>query len=125
MEAQRDHDAYKVQSSLTGIILFGKKRSDSVLQSNKNSDYCLCYLSRNRAPRSNDEDFEQNHLQSASDVAFVGKCREPSLIKAMIRVFAPYFVIGVFFKLLNDILLFVQPYLLGWVITFCIGAIFN
>ena len=33
----------------------------------------------------------------------------------MMRVFAPYFVIGIVFKLVNDTLLFIQPYLLGYV----------
>ncbi|XP_022801988.1 multidrug resistance-associated protein 1-like isoform X2 [Stylophora pistillata] len=73
---------------------------------------------RNGALCSNDQDFGKHHLQTASDVAFHGKCREPSLVKAMIRVFAPYFVIAIFFKLMNGILLFVQPYLLGLLIDY-------
>ena len=57
------------------------------------------------------------HLQS-SDVSFAGK--EPSkhkasLVKAMTRVFGPHFVIGSFFKLIYVVLMFVQPYLLGYV----------
>ena len=57
------------------------------------------------------------HLQS-SDVSFAGK--EPlkcqaSLVKAITRVFGPYFVISVFFKLIYVVLMFVQPYLLGYV----------
>lgn len=73
------------------------------------------------APRLNkqhqvvEHESERVHLQGG-DVSFAGKRGyEPSLVKAMIRVFAPYFVVGIFFKLINDVLLFIQPYLLGYV----------
>ena len=64
-----------------------------------------------------EQESEQMHLQS-SDVSFAGK--EPlkcqaSLVKALTRVFGPYFVISVFFKLIYVVFMFVQPYLLGYV----------
>ena len=50
------------------------------------------------------------------EVSYAGSKREykPSLVKAMVRVYGPYFGVAVFFKLINDSLLFVQPYLLRY-----------
>ena len=74
------------------------------------------HFRKNKTFQSDEQDSEKIHLRGTPDVAFDGtKCREPSLAKAMIRVFAPYFVIGIVFKLINDALLFIQPYLLGLV----------
>lgn len=81
-------------------------------------DTNLFSFRKNKTPQSNEQNPERVHLHGTSDVSFVGKnCHEPSLVKAMMRVFAPYFVIGIVFKLVNDILLFIQPYLLGYVET--------
>uniref|UniRef100_A0A8D0ED93 ABC-type glutathione-S-conjugate transporter n=1 Tax=Salvator merianae TaxID=96440 RepID=A0A8D0ED93_SALMN len=38
--------------------------------------------------------------------------KEPSFLKALIRTFGPYFLIGSFFKLIQDLLAFVNPQLL-------------
>ncbi|CAH3177882.1 unnamed protein product [Porites lobata] len=66
-----------------------------------------------------EQDTERVCLQGSSDVRFAGKQGyESSLVKAMIRVFAPYFVIGIFFVLLKDVLLFIQPYLLRLLIEY-------
>lgn len=65
-----------------------------------------------------EQDTERVCLQGSSDVRFSGKQGyESSLVKAMIRVFAPYFVIGIFFVLLKDVLLFIQPYLTVIILT--------
>lgn len=69
---------------------------------------------KNKALQFDERELEKDQLHGTSDVTFARKkCREPSLVKAMMRVFAPYFVIGIVFKLINDILLFIQPHLLG------------
>ncbi|XP_071620332.1 ATP-binding cassette sub-family C member 3 isoform X4 [Heliangelus exortis] len=44
--------------------------------------------------------------------------RKPSFLKAMIRTFGPYFLIGSFFKLIQDLLSFVNPQLLSVLISF-------
>lgn len=38
--------------------------------------------------------------------------RKPSFLKALLRTFGPYFLIGSFFKLIQDLLSFVNPQLL-------------
>ena len=69
---------------------------------------------KHKALQSDERELEKDQLHGNSDVTFARKkCYEPSLVKAMMGVFAPYFVIGIVFKLINDILLFIQPYLLG------------
>lgn len=40
------------------------------------------------------------------------KQNEPSFLRALLRAFGPYFLIGSFFKLLQDLLSFVNPQLL-------------
>ena len=57
--------------------------------------------------------------QVEGDVSYVSSKKEyePSLVKAMVRVYGPYFAIAVVFKLINDSMLFVQPYLLRYVIV--------
>ena len=77
--------------------------------------YCYCLLFRESTLHGHmvEQHTERVCLQGGSDVRFAGKQGyESSLVKAMIRVFAPYFVIGIFFVLLKDVLLFIQPYLL-------------
>ncbi|KAH0629433.1 hypothetical protein JD844_011498 [Phrynosoma platyrhinos] len=44
--------------------------------------------------------------------------KEPSFFKALIRTFGPYFLIGSFFKLIQDLLSFVNPQLLSLLIGF-------
>ncbi|NWU61608.1 MRP3 protein, partial [Pterocles burchelli] len=44
--------------------------------------------------------------------------RKPSFLKALVRTFGPYFLIGSFFKLIQDLLSFVNPQLLSVLITF-------
>uniref|UniRef100_A0A8D2LEX9 ATP binding cassette subfamily C member 3 n=1 Tax=Varanus komodoensis TaxID=61221 RepID=A0A8D2LEX9_VARKO len=46
------------------------------------------------------------------------KQKEPSFLKALIRSFGPYFLIGSFFKLIQDLLSFVNPQLLSMLIGF-------
>lgn len=43
--------------------------------------------------------------------------RKPSFLKALMRTFGPYFLIGSFFKLIQDLLSFVNPQLLR--LVFC------
>uniref|UniRef100_A0A8C3NY64 Canalicular multispecific organic anion transporter 2 n=2 Tax=Cyanoderma ruficeps TaxID=181631 RepID=A0A8C3NY64_9PASS len=44
--------------------------------------------------------------------------RKPSFLKALLRTFGPYFLIGSFFKLIQDLLSFVNPRLLSVLIGF-------
>ncbi|XP_064006538.1 ATP-binding cassette sub-family C member 3 isoform X2 [Pogoniulus pusillus] len=44
--------------------------------------------------------------------------RKPSFLKALLRAFGPYFFIGSFFKLIQDLLSFVNPQLLSILISF-------
>ncbi|XP_069728809.1 ATP-binding cassette sub-family C member 3 [Phaenicophaeus curvirostris] len=44
--------------------------------------------------------------------------RKPSFLKALLRTFGPYFLIGSFFKLIQDLLSFVNPKLLSVLIGF-------
>ncbi|NXK48651.1 MRP3 protein, partial [Chauna torquata] len=44
--------------------------------------------------------------------------RKPSFLKALLRTFGPYFLVGSFFKLIQDLLSFVNPQLLSVLITF-------
>ncbi|KFQ15007.1 Canalicular multispecific organic anion transporter 2, partial [Leptosomus discolor] len=44
--------------------------------------------------------------------------RKPSFLKALLRTFGPYFLIGSFFKLIQDLLSFVNPQLLSALIGF-------
>ncbi|KAL9833557.1 ATP-binding cassette sub-family C member 3 isoform 2-T2 [Geothlypis trichas] len=44
--------------------------------------------------------------------------RKPSFFKALLRTFGPYFLIGSFFKLIQDLLSFVNPQLLSVLISF-------
>uniref|UniRef100_A0A8C2UJK1 ATP binding cassette subfamily C member 3 n=1 Tax=Coturnix japonica TaxID=93934 RepID=A0A8C2UJK1_COTJA len=44
--------------------------------------------------------------------------RKPSFLKALLRTFGPYFLIGSFFKLIQDLLSFVNPQLLSVLISF-------
>ncbi|NXD76744.1 MRP3 protein, partial [Halcyon senegalensis] len=44
--------------------------------------------------------------------------RKPSFLKALVRTFGPYFLIGSFFKLIQDLLSFVNPQLLSVLIAF-------
>ncbi|KAK2536899.1 Abcc3 [Columba livia] len=44
--------------------------------------------------------------------------RKPSFLKALLRTFGPYFLIGSFFKLIQDLLSFVNPQLLSALISF-------
>lgn len=58
-----------------------------------------------------------NHVDGSPEEAEVlirGKKhnRKPSFLKALLRTFGPYFLIGSFFKLIQDLLSFVNPRLL-------------
>ncbi|XP_042311067.1 ATP-binding cassette sub-family C member 3 isoform X5 [Sceloporus undulatus] len=44
--------------------------------------------------------------------------KEPSFLKALVKTFGPYFLIGSFFKLVQDLLSFVNPQLLSMLIGF-------
>ncbi|NXH68662.1 MRP3 protein, partial [Hydrobates tethys] len=44
--------------------------------------------------------------------------RKPSFLKALLRTFGPYFLIGSFFKLIQDLLSFINPQLLSVLIGF-------
>ncbi|OXB59403.1 hypothetical protein ASZ78_009703 [Callipepla squamata] len=44
--------------------------------------------------------------------------RNPSFLRALLRTFGPYFLIGSFFKLIQDLLSFVNPQLLSVLISF-------
>ncbi|KFW92975.1 Canalicular multispecific organic anion transporter 2, partial [Phalacrocorax carbo] len=44
--------------------------------------------------------------------------RQPSFLKALLRTFGPYFLIGSFFKLIQDLLSFINPQLLSVLIGF-------
>ncbi|OXB77004.1 UNVERIFIED_CONTAM: hypothetical protein H355_014826 [Colinus virginianus] len=44
--------------------------------------------------------------------------RKPSFLRALLRTFGPYFLIGSFFKLIQDLLSFVNPQLLSVLISF-------
>ncbi|KFP80701.1 Canalicular multispecific organic anion transporter 2, partial [Apaloderma vittatum] len=44
--------------------------------------------------------------------------RKPSFLKALLRTFGPYFLIGSFFKLIQDLLAFINPQLLSALIGF-------
>ncbi|XP_054077791.1 ATP-binding cassette sub-family C member 3 isoform X1 [Rissa tridactyla] len=44
--------------------------------------------------------------------------RKPSFLKALLRTFGPYFLVGSFFKLIQDLLSFVNPQLLSVLIGF-------
>ncbi|XP_054832209.1 ATP-binding cassette sub-family C member 3 [Eublepharis macularius] len=46
------------------------------------------------------------------------KQKEPSFLKALLRTFGPYFLIGSFYKLIQDLLSFVNPQLLSILIRF-------
>uniref|UniRef100_A0A8C2UEM5 ATP binding cassette subfamily C member 3 n=1 Tax=Coturnix japonica TaxID=93934 RepID=A0A8C2UEM5_COTJA len=57
---------------------------------------------------------------SPTEVLIRGKRhnRKPSFLKALLRTFGPYFLIGSFFKLIQDLLSFVNPQLLSVLISF-------
>lgn len=38
--------------------------------------------------------------------------KQPSFLKALLRTFGPYFLVGSFYKLIQDLLAFVNPQLL-------------
>ncbi|NXW34750.1 MRP3 protein, partial [Phaetusa simplex] len=64
-----------------------------------------------------------NHVGDGPEEAEVlirdKKCnRKPSFLKALLRTFGPYFLIGSFFKLIQDLLSFVNPQLLSVLIGF-------
>ncbi|TRZ13458.1 hypothetical protein HGM15179_013652 [Zosterops borbonicus] len=64
-----------------------------------------------------------NHVDGSPEEAEVlirGKKhnRKPSFLKALLRTFGPYFLIGSFFKLIQDLLSFVNPRLLSVLIGF-------
>ncbi|XP_039572082.1 ATP-binding cassette sub-family C member 3 isoform X1 [Passer montanus] len=65
----------------------------------------------------------QNHVGGGSEEAEVlirdkKHNRKPSFLKALLRTFGPYFLIGSFFKLIQDLLSFVNPRLLSVLIGF-------
>lgn len=40
--------------------------------------------------------------------------QQPSFLRALLRAFGPYFLIGSAFKLLQDVVIFINPQLLRW-----------
>ncbi|XP_058021721.1 ATP-binding cassette sub-family C member 3 isoform X2 [Ahaetulla prasina] len=70
-----------------------------------------------------DSNQEMNHMdESPGETEFMlnipTKQKEPSFFKALLRTFGPYFLIGSFFKLIQDLLSFVNPQLLSMLISF-------
>ncbi|MBN3310800.1 MRP3 protein, partial [Amia calva] len=64
-----------------------------------------------------------NHVDGGTEEAEVlltGKkeAKEPSFLKALVKAFGPFFVIGSVFKLFQDLIGFVNPLLLDWLIQF-------
>ncbi|NXX57592.1 MRP3 protein, partial [Scopus umbretta] len=64
-----------------------------------------------------------NHIGDGPEEAEVlikdkERSRKPSFLKALLRTFGPYFLIGSFFKLIQDLLSFVNPQLLSVLIGF-------
>uniref|UniRef100_H0ZFW7 ATP binding cassette subfamily C member 3 n=1 Tax=Taeniopygia guttata TaxID=59729 RepID=H0ZFW7_TAEGU len=65
----------------------------------------------------------QNHVGGSPEEAEVlirdkKHNRKPSFLRALLRTFGPYFLIGSFFKLIQDLLSFVNPQLLSVLIGF-------
>nr|XP_021410687.1 canalicular multispecific organic anion transporter 2 [Lonchura striata domestica] len=65
----------------------------------------------------------QNHIGGSPEEAEVlirdkKHNRKPSFLRALLRTFGPYFLIGSFFKLIQDLLSFVNPQLLSVLIGF-------
>ncbi|XP_076819730.1 multidrug resistance-associated protein 1-like isoform X2 [Clavelina lepadiformis] len=50
------------------------------------------------------------------------KKKEPSLLKALVKTFGPFYLVGTFLKILSDILTFVSPQLLNAMIVFISSA---
>ncbi|XP_032066135.1 canalicular multispecific organic anion transporter 2 isoform X2 [Thamnophis elegans] len=70
-----------------------------------------------------DSNQEMNHMdESPGETELMlnipTKQKEPSFLKALLRSFGPYFLIGSFFKLIQDLLSFVNPQLLSMLISF-------
>uniref|UniRef100_A0A8C2UFP9 ATP binding cassette subfamily C member 3 n=1 Tax=Coturnix japonica TaxID=93934 RepID=A0A8C2UFP9_COTJA len=76
-----------------------------------------------KCSRHNKSNHALNHVGDGPEEAEVlirGKRhnRKPSFLKALLRTFGPYFLIGSFFKLIQDLLSFVNPQLLSVLISF-------
>ncbi|KAG8129111.1 putative ATP-binding cassette sub-family C protein, partial [Naja naja] len=70
-----------------------------------------------------DSNQEMNHIdESPGETELMlnipTKQKEPSFFKALLRTFGPYFLIGSFFKVIQDLLSFVNPQLLSMLISF-------
>ncbi|XP_078611217.1 multidrug resistance-associated protein 1-like [Branchiostoma floridae x Branchiostoma japonicum] len=61
---------------------------------------------------------ELENLTKAETVKGGAKHEYPSVYRAMVRYFLPTFATSAIFKLCNDILMFVSPQILGWLIEF-------
>ncbi|XP_018617362.1 canalicular multispecific organic anion transporter 2 isoform X1 [Scleropages formosus] len=66
---------------------------------------------------------EANHVDGAPEEAEVllseqPKAKQPSFLRALLRSFGPYFLIGSAYKLLQDLITFVNPVLLRMLISF-------
>lgn len=64
-------------------------------------------------------DAEPNHVSVSPEEEEVllskrKEVRQPSFLRALLRAFGPYFLIGSAFKLLQDLITFVNPQLLRW-----------
>lgn len=60
---------------------------------------------------------EANHVEKPPAEAEVllmekGEARQPSFLRCLLRVFGPYFLIGSAYKLLQDLITFINPVLL-------------
>ncbi|KAL4648167.1 canalicular multispecific organic anion transporter 2 isoform X2 [Arapaima gigas] len=69
---------------------------------------------------------EANHVGGSPEEAEVllaeqPEAQQPSLLRALVRAFGPYFLIGSAFKLLQDLIVFVNPVLLRMLISFAKG----
>ncbi|KAL7989487.1 hypothetical protein Chor_012153, partial [Crotalus horridus] len=70
-----------------------------------------------------DSNQEMNHVdESPGETELMlnipTKQKKPSFLKALLRSFGPYFLIGSFFKVIQDLLSFVNPQLLSMLISF-------
>uniref|UniRef100_A0A8C0EYW1 Canalicular multispecific organic anion transporter 2 n=1 Tax=Bubo bubo TaxID=30461 RepID=A0A8C0EYW1_BUBBB len=67
----------------------------------------------------------KHYIHAGEDILFIAykkHNRKPSFLKALLRTFGPYFLIGSFFKLIQDLLSFVNPQLLR--LVYCVSSFY-
>uniref|UniRef100_A0A9J7XYZ3 ATP-binding cassette, sub-family C (CFTR/MRP), member 3 n=1 Tax=Cyprinus carpio carpio TaxID=630221 RepID=A0A9J7XYZ3_CYPCA len=80
-------------------------------------------VEKSKAQRKAGPDAEPNHVSVSPEEEEVllskrKEVRQPSFLRALLRAFGPYFLIGSAFKLLQDLITFVNPQLLRMLIDF-------